>query len=149
MTDLRSWRLTFWYPRLPLTANDRRHRMVVYRVQKQIRDRVREEARRLGIPRLDSIHVEMTWTPTTNRGRDQDNAVPTLKSAIDGLRDYKPRYRNVHGRRVMVDPGWTGVIADDTDEFVSWSRPKYLPANPDPLFTERLVLIVTEGARRD
>lgn len=147
MTEARSWRLTFWYPQLPLTLNDRRHRMVVYRVQKQIRDRVRQASRFEGIPRLDSIHVEMHWTPATTRRRDADNAVATLKSAIDGLRDYPARYRRVSGRRVLTEPAWTGVVADDTPELVTWSRPVIHPANPDPLFTERLVLIVHEGAR--
>jgi hypothetical protein len=148
MTEPRSWRLTFWYPKLPLSLNDRRHRMVVYRVQKQVRDRVRQAARAQGVPRLQSIHMAMHWTPSTNRGRDEDNAVATLKSAIDGLRDYPARYRNVNGQRVLTAAPWVGVVADDTAEFVTWDRPCLHPANSDPLFTERLILIITEGARQ-
>lgn len=140
----RTWKLAFWYPALPLSMNDRRHRMVVWRAQRTLRDRVRFAARAEGVPRLDAITVEMHFTPMTKRRRDQDNAVATLKAAIDGLRDYPARHKTINGRRVLVEPAWTGVIADDTPEYVLWTPPTLHPANPDPLFTERLVLIITE-----
>lgn len=132
----REWEIRLAYLTLPLNLNDRRHRMIVWREQRNLRDRVRVMARHVGIPRLDAIHVQMHWTPRTARRRDADNSVYTLKSAIDGLRDYRPTKR---------DPaGWVGIVPDDTPEHVQWSPPIIHPPNPDPWLTERLTLVIRE-----
>jgi hypothetical protein len=154
----RSWTLRLAYPKLPLSLNDRRHHMVRHRAAKTLRDRVRMLARAEGIPRLDGLHVEMHWTPATNRTRDADNAVATLKAAIDGLRDYPARYRTVpvpagvgrggveyEPRRVLSSPAWVGIVPDDDPAHVTWSRPIIHPADPE--LTQRLVLVITEGTR--
>lgn len=135
----RSWTLRLVYSKLPLSLNDRSHWGEVARSKRNLRDRVRLMARAQRIPRLDAIHVQMHWTPVVVRGRDQDNAVATLKPAIDGLRDYKPTKR---------DPaGWRGVVPDDTPEHVQWSPP--IIHDPDPTLTERLVLVITERTTDD
>jgi hypothetical protein len=146
MTEPRSWALALVYDKLPLSLNDRSPWQVRYRNARNLRDRVRMLTRTLEIPRLDAIHVDLIWTPRTRRTRDADNAVATLKPAIDGLRDYAPRYRKHPdtGERVLVDEGWTGVVADDNPEHVTWSPPVLRPVDRDPNLTERLVLVITE-----
>lgn len=132
------WTLDLIYSRLPLSLNDHRHRMVVYRDQTTLRHRVRMLARQQRIPRLERIHVQMHWTPATRRVRDGDNAVATLKSCIDGLRDYPPRRRG----GVIVQPSWVGVVPDDDPEHVDWSPP--IIHDPDPRLAARLRLVITD-----
>lgn len=140
MTSPRSWRLELAYDTLPLSLNDRRHHMVRWRESRNLRDRVRMLCRHHRIPRLKAISVEMHWTPRTKRTRDRDNAVATQKAAVDGLRDYPARKKD--GR--IVEPAWRGVVADDDPTHVDYGMPIIHPPNPDPWFTDRLVLVITE-----
>lgn len=142
----RQWVIKLAYPTLPLSLNDRRHRMVIWRESRNLRNRVRTYAQHVGIPRLNAIHVQLEWTPATRRKRDADNVVATLKPAIDGLRDYPAKYkRDPHtGEKRLVEPAWRGVVPDDDPEHVTWSQPIIHPANPDRWFVDRLVLVVTE-----
>jgi hypothetical protein len=136
------WRLELPYQSLPLSLNDRRHRMVIWRAQRNLRNQVRVLTRAHRIPRLDRIHVALHFQPTTKRTRDEDNAVATLKSAIDGLRDYPEKRRD--GR--VVELAWRGVVADDDPAHVTWDRPTIHPAvsvKQRPAGS-RLWLIITE-----
>lgn len=45
------------------------------------------KARQARIPAMDSAHIELHWVPADRRKRDSDNPYPTLKAAIDGLKD--------------------------------------------------------------
>ena len=141
------WEITLAYPTLPLSLNDRRHRMVIWRAQRDLRDRVRWATRHAGIPRLHAIHVEMHWTPRTVRRRDADNAVATLKSALDGTRDYPATYRYINGRKVLTTAAWVGIVPDDTPEHVTWTPPIIHPADPDPFYTERLRLVIEDRSK--
>lgn len=145
MTAPRSWEIRLAYPTLPISLNDRGTKwQIKWRASRTLRDRVRVMTRHLEIPRLEAIHVDMTWIPATKRKRDADNAVATLKPAIDGLRDYRARYRNTAAGRVLVEPEWVGVVPDDDPEHVTWSPPVIAPPDPDRFLTERLVLVIAE-----
>lgn len=132
------WTLNLTCSRLPLSLNDRRHRMVIYREQVTLRDQVRMLARQQRIPRLDRIHVQMHWTPAVRRVRDRDNTVATLKSCLDGLRDFPAQRRN----GVIVRAAWIGVVPDDDPAHVDWSPP--IIHDPDPNLTARLRLVITD-----
>lgn len=143
--SLRSWRLELPYVKPPLSLNDRRPRMVIWRDQHNLRNQVRYLARAAKIPRLDRIDVALHYEPTDRRTRDQDNLVATLKPAIDGLRDYGPRYRDAR----MVEAAWVGIVADDSPEHVTWPRPIIHAARPRGAGERqhgRLWLVITEGA---
>lgn len=136
----RSWRLDLPYDKPPLSLNDRRHHMTVWRIRRALLDAVRQLAIAARIPRLDGIHVDLHYLPARAGTRDQDNVVATLKPCIDGLRDYPERKRK--GR--MPEPPWIGIVPDDDPAHVTWSRPTIHP--PDKAATgPRLWLVITEG----
>jgi hypothetical protein len=140
----RTWTIGLVYDTLPLSLNDRAHHMIVWRKRKNLKERVRAAVQTLQIPRLDAIHVRMEWTPRTKRVRDQDNAVATLKPAIDGLRDYPARWGRGELKGQIVEQPHVGIVPDDDPTHVTWEQPVIHPPNPDPFFTERLVLVITE-----
>ena len=63
----------------------------------------REEALRMGIPRLDRISVEVFTTFGTRALQDPGNNMPAIKAAIDGLVD-------------------AGIIDDDVADCVGYIR---------------------------
>jgi hypothetical protein len=128
MTAPRSWTLQLPYETLPLSLNDRDHRMVVWRAQHNLRNQVRMLARSVNIPRLERIHVQLHYRPITVRSRDQDNAVATLKPAIDGLRDYPSRHKNGQ----LVEAAWTGIVPDDTPPTSPGNHPPSTTRNRPP-----------------
>lgn len=140
MTVPRTWTIRLAYDKLPLSLNDRSHWAKIWSAKKLLAGRVRSACIVQRIPRFDAIHVEMHWTPRTVRRRDADNAVATLKPALDGLRDAPPTWKNGQ----IVTPALPGIVADDTPDVLSWSMPVIHPPNPDPHFTERLSFIITE-----
>lgn len=132
----REWEIRLAYLDLPLSMNSREHHMIVWRARQDLIGRVHALCRHHRIPRMQTVHVQMHWTPRTNRRRDSDNAVATLKAALDGIRD-APASKHWPAGRV-------GVVPDDTPEHVQWSPPIIHPPNPDPWFTERLTLVITD-----
>lgn len=138
-TEPRVWvlELPYWTP--PLTLNARQHHQARARAVRDIKINVRWLVRAQQIPRLDRIHVALTYTPERRITRDADNLVGTLKPAIDGLRDYPPRRR--HGR--VVDSGHVGIVADDSPIYVTWSPPVITDPGPGHR-TGRLWLTIRE-----
>lgn len=142
MTAPRSWEIALAYPTPPLSLNDRDVWQVRARKARLLRDRVRAMTAHLQIPRLEAVHIDMLWIPKDRRVRDADNLVATLKPGIDGTRDYPARYRTVGGVRVLVEPAYRGVIADDDPTHLTWSRP--VIGEPDRNVTDRLIFTLTE-----
>jgi crossover junction endodeoxyribonuclease RusA len=93
----------------PLSLNDRGHWRRHHQLKAEWRSEVATLAKAERIPLLARIHVALHAYPKTNRRRDADNLVATLKPCIDGLRD-------------------AGVIADDTPGHVSFSEPVIHPS---------------------
>lgn len=84
MTD--EWVIRLPYTRPPLSLNDRMHWAPKGKITREIRDYVRE-ACWYRVPTLERAHIELHWVPRDRRRRDTDNPYPTLKAAIDGIRD--------------------------------------------------------------
>lgn len=82
-----TWTIRLPYTRPPLSLNGREHWAVKARLTRQLRNEVTIRALFHRIPRLEKAHVELHWVPRDSRKRDTDNPYPTLKAAIDGLRD--------------------------------------------------------------
>jgi len=78
--------LSFTSP--PLNLNQRMHWAQKAKITKAIRDEVAVKARPLA-DQFTGQHFEVTlhWQPRDNRRRDEENPVPTLKAACDGLVD--------------------------------------------------------------
>jgi crossover junction endodeoxyribonuclease RusA len=109
-----TWTIRLPYTRPPISLNSRMHWATKARFTREIRSLVAFTARQQRIPAMDSAHIELHWVPRDRRRRDSDNPYPTLKAAIDGLRD----------ARVLS--------IDDSSEYVT-SRVVIDPANPrDP-----------------
>jgi crossover junction endodeoxyribonuclease RusA len=106
---------------VPLTLNDRgmhwaAHAKAVARVKAVTRNAVMAA----DIPHLDHVHVEMHYRPKTNRFRDVDNTVATLKVAIDALH-HRDTSENAP---VPFDP----IVDGDDPRYVTWSPPVLHPA---------------------
>lgn len=71
-----------------LSPNARVHRMVKARAVKEYRAHAWAQVRTLGIPPcFDWARVQTTYYAATNRGRDGDNFLATMKPAFDGIAD--------------------------------------------------------------
>ncbi len=91
------------WPKPPMSMNARDHWAVkaekVAAVREAVRLLARPHALRLAQAIGTPVEVELCWEVTDKRRRDVDNAVATLKPAIDGLRD-------------------AGILADDNSAVV-------------------------------
>jgi hypothetical protein len=77
------------YPRPPLHANQRLHRMAVYRLTTELRADAHNLARHHRLPKgLGQVGIVLYWQATVKRSRDNININPTLKPLVDGLVDY-------------------------------------------------------------
>lgn len=98
------------WPKPPLTLNQRGQtpgaRAAHSAKVQMIRRTVALLAR--GIGSHDRIHVRLHYRQPDRRRRDADNLIPTQKACVDGLVD-------------------AGVIPDDCDPFLDWSRPQLHP----------------------
>jgi hypothetical protein len=106
---------------VPLSLNDRgmhwaAHAKAVARVKAAVRNAVMAA----DIPHLDYVHVEMHYRPKTNRFRDVDNTVATLKVAIDALH-HRDTSENAP---VPYEP----IIDGDDPRFLSWTPTILHPA---------------------
>jgi len=120
----RQWILELDWQKPPLSLNDRPGWRREAKLKKYIRHTGSWLARAAGIPPLESIHVQLHWTPATNRTRDPDNPIATQKPLIDGLKD-------------------AGVVPDDSPRYVTWSPPQIHPADATH---PRMWLEINEGA---
>ena len=101
--------LTLPYERPPLSLNDRGQtpgaRAKRSAVAALIKRDVAALAKAAQIGPQERIHVRLNYQPKDRRRRDADNLVATLKPCIDGL--------------VAA-----GIVPDDCDPFVDWSKPR-------------------------
>lgn len=83
------WVLDLPYSKPPLSLNQRYDWRKKARINAEVRRDTALLARLLRLPRgLDYCEVALHYTPNTERSRDEDNLMLTVKPAIDGLRDY-------------------------------------------------------------
>lgn len=94
---------------VPLSLNDRTHWAAVATAKDRVKRITREAVLAAGVPHLSHVHVEMHFRPATNRVRDADNTVATMKPAIDALH---------HG-----DEHFFPIVDGDDARFLSWSPP--------------------------
>jgi crossover junction endodeoxyribonuclease RusA len=105
---------------VPLSLNDRgMHWASKASAVDRVKAAVRNAVLAAGVPHLPRVHVELHYRPGTNRFRDVDNVVATLKPAIDGL----------HQRDTSLNAPvpYEPIIDGDDPRFVSWSPPVLLP----------------------
>lgn len=122
--DIAEWRIDIT-PALtakgsvPLSLNDRMHWAAKANAVARVKSVVRNAVMATDIPHLDRVHVEMHYRPKTNRFRDIDNTVATLKPAIDALHT---RDTSVNAP-VPFDP----IVDGDDPRYVTWSPPVLHP----------------------
>lgn len=99
----------------PLSLNDRGHWAAKANAVARVKAITRNAVMAAEIPHLDHVHVEMHYRPASNRFRDIDNLVATLKPVIDALhtRDTSEK------APVPFEP----IVDGDDPRFVTWSRP--------------------------
>lgn len=100
---------------VPLSMNDRMHWAAKASATARVKSIVRNAVMAAEIPHLDHVHVEMHYRPKTNRFRDIDNTVATLKPAIDALH-HRDTLSNAP---VPFEP----IVDGDDGRFVTWSPP--------------------------
>lgn len=67
------------------------------------------------VPPLPAVHVQLHFRPASNRFRDKDNLVATLKPAIDALHQPDPTPN--------VPVPFTPIVPGDDPRYVSWEPP--------------------------
>lgn len=72
----------------PLSLNSRMHWGTYATRVARIKAVVRNAVLTAGIGHLDHVHIEMHYRPATNRFRDIDNLVATMKPAVDALHQH-------------------------------------------------------------
>ena len=82
-----TWHLTLPFTRPPLSLNDRSHWAVKARTTREIRNATAVLARAKGVAHCARIAVELHYQQKVARPIDGENAYPTIKAAVDGLRD--------------------------------------------------------------
>lgn len=74
------------WPNKILNPNNKRHWATEYKARKKQKNDAFFLAKSQPIPALqDSYQIEITFYPPDNRRRDEDNAIASLKGAIDGI----------------------------------------------------------------
>jgi len=107
------YRLRMPWPRPPLSANDRRHRMARAKLVAQVRREAGWVVKGARIPACARVTIGLVYVPAISRRRDGgENYADTLKAAIDGLVD-------------------AGVVLDDTPEYVIRLMPVVAPVDRD------------------
>lgn len=105
--------------RAPLSLNDRLHWAAEAGKKARIKAGVRNAVITAQVPHLNHVHVELHYRPKTNRFRDIDNLVATLKPAIDGL----------HQRDTSTNAPvpYEPIIDGDDPRYLTWSQPVLHP----------------------
>jgi crossover junction endodeoxyribonuclease RusA len=101
--------------RAPLNLNDRMHWAAKAKATSRVKAATRNAVMAAEIPHLDHVHVEMHYRPASNRFRDIDNMVATLKPVIDALHTRDTS----ENAPVPYDP----IVDGDDPRFVTWSPP--------------------------
>lgn len=101
--------------KVPLSLNYRLHWAAKATAVARVKAVTRNAVMTVDVPHLDHVHVEMHYRPKTNRFRDVDNTVETLKVAIDAL-----HHRDTSEHAPVP---YTPIVAGDDPRFVSWSPP--------------------------
>lgn len=116
------WAIQMPWPRPPLSLNDRFDRREKASLTRMVRNDTHVLALAAKVPELHRVTLGLVWYPGDNKVIDADNIAPTLKAAIDGLRD----------AHVLVDDSsryvlttWQRVVARRDDPFQS-NRPRVL-----------------------
>jgi crossover junction endodeoxyribonuclease RusA len=124
------WQIVLPWQAPPLSLNDRGQSRGAREKRSatiaEVRQAVCTMARAKGVPAMSAIHVRLHWRPAVKRRRDPDNLVATLKPCLDGLVD-------------------AGVVPDDTQEYVDWSRPMIHP--PDKELGPALWLVIRKDRK--
>lgn len=90
----------------PLSENGRYHHQQKNRIAQEIRHTIGWYLRAAKAPKkVEHVELTLTWFPATNRRRDEDNLVSTLKPLADGVADY-------------------GMVPDDTPNWMTKNMPK-------------------------
>ena len=123
--------VTLPYDKPPLSANTRLFWAEEAKRRKKIRGDVRLLVRdaRLGLKPLkpgQKLKVQLVYTPATNRRRDTDNLVPTLKPICDGIVD-------------------AGLVEDDTPDYMVKPEPIIEKAMKRYRHRVRIELTILEG----
>lgn len=124
------WSLTLPWARPPLMLNDRPVPRVRARITAQIRADTAWTATRAGLAgeMLTGVQLGLVWYPGKRITCDSDNLAPTLKAALDGLRDAR-------------------VIEEDNGAVVLRTWQRAIPRHADPADgTAPRVLLVCEAA---
>jgi len=105
--------------KVPLSLNSRMHWAAHASAVARVKAVVRNAVMAAEIPHLDRVHVEMHYRPASNRFRDVDNTVATLKPAIDAL----------HTRDTSTNAPvpFEPIVDGDDPRFVTWSPPVLHP----------------------
>lgn len=101
--------------RVPLSLNSRLHWAAYAAAVDRIKSVTRNAVIAAGVPPMQCVHVEMHYRPATNRFRDVDNIVATLKPAMDAL------HQRDTSKHAPVD--FEPIVAGDDPRYVSWTPP--------------------------
>ena len=96
---------------IPISLNDSGNHFALNQKRATVKARTRTALREADIPALAFIHVELHYRPKTNKHRDYDNIVATLKPIIDAM--HQPDERS----------NWQPIVEGDDPRYVDWSRP--------------------------
>lgn len=105
--------------KVPLSLNSRMHWAAHASAVARIKNVTRNAVLAADVPHLDHVHVEMHYQPRSNRFRDIDNLVATLKPAIDALHQ--------RDTAANVPVPFSPIIDGDDPRFLSWSPPVLHP----------------------
>lgn len=80
-----TWSVLLPFRRIPLSGNDRGHTVAKHADQQKVKMLTRATIRRVGIPPLKAVILELIYYPGRNSGPDPDNITATMKYVIDGI----------------------------------------------------------------
>ena len=112
-----------WTLRLPLgleviNANERGHWTKNARRAAALKAATYQGMRGARIPRLERCCVALHMCPPTNRRRDNDNLVLTLKPICDGMSD-----EGLRSLWPTPNTPLTGIVPDDTEQYMCKTMP--------------------------
>ncbi len=116
------WAIQMPWPRPPMSLNHRHSPHERASLTRMIRNDTNVLARAAHLPELDRVTLGLIWYPGDNQVTDADNVAPTLKAAIDGLRDAQT-LTDDSARHVLTT--WQRVVPRRDDPFKS-NRPRVL-----------------------
>jgi hypothetical protein len=106
--------------RMPLSLNDRGNHWAVKATKiARVKTITRNAILAADVPPMPRVHVETHYRPATNRFRDIDNTVATLKPVIDAL--HQPD--TAPNAPVPYHP----IVPGDDPRYLTWARPQLHP----------------------